>query len=170
MIDQTFPRLCKGTEIPCALGIGTPSRQPRESLARPAIGSAFKCRTAAPWKPSATAGARGVQRPDPGSLLRRTTSHAGERPVCDGPLVRRSMLPQIMEELSSDDPELRFEAARAAGELELRPALPRLVSNWPMRMTARIQEMAIWALGEIGGKVANKASHRVGSTGGFRRR
>jgi len=63
--------------------------------------------------------------------------------------------PQILEELSSDYPEIRYEAARAAGELELRQALPRL-AELAHEDDREIQEMAIWALGEIGGKTAQK--------------
>lgn len=63
--------------------------------------------------------------------------------------------PQILEELSSDQPEMRYEAARAAGELELRPALPRL-AELAYDDDRQIQEMAIWSLGEIGGKVSTK--------------
>jgi HEAT repeat protein len=63
--------------------------------------------------------------------------------------------PQIIAELSSDDPELRYEAARAAGELELRPALSRL-AELAFEDDREIQEMAIWALGEIGGKEAHR--------------
>ncbi len=63
--------------------------------------------------------------------------------------------PQIIAELSSDDAEMRYEAARAAGELELRPALARL-AELAYDDDREIQEMAIWALGEIGGKQANR--------------
>lgn len=63
--------------------------------------------------------------------------------------------PQIIDELSSDYPELRYEAARAAGELELKPALQRL-AELAYEDDIEIQEMAIWALGEIGGKAANQ--------------
>ena len=64
-------------------------------------------------------------------------------------------LPQIMDELSSDESEMRYEAARAAGELELRPALGRLV-ELAYEDDREIQEMAIWAMGEIGGKTARQ--------------
>ncbi len=63
---------------------------------------------------------------------------------------------RIMDELSSERPEMRFEAARAAGELELRPAVTRLI-ELAYEDDREIQEMAIWALGEIGGKQANHA-------------
>jgi HEAT repeat protein len=61
--------------------------------------------------------------------------------------------PQILEELSSDYASMRYEAARAAGELELRPALARL-AEMAYEDDREIQEMAVWALGEIGGKAA----------------
>jgi HEAT repeat protein len=64
-------------------------------------------------------------------------------------------LPHIVAELSSDYPEMRYEAARAAGELELRPALARL-AELAYEDDREIQEMAIWALGEIGGREANR--------------
>jgi HEAT repeat protein len=63
--------------------------------------------------------------------------------------------PEIMEELSSEYAEMRYEAARAAGELELKPALQRL-AELAYEDDIEIQEMAIWALGEIGGKAANQ--------------
>jgi HEAT repeat protein len=64
-------------------------------------------------------------------------------------------LPQIIAELSSEHTEMRYEAARAAGELELRPALAQL-AELAYEDDREIQEMAIWALGEIGGKEANR--------------
>ena len=48
-------------------------------------------------------------------------------------------IPQVVAELDSNQAELRFEAARACGELEAKA------------------EMAIWALGRIGGDVARAA-------------
>ena len=60
---------------------------------------------------------------------------------------------QVLDELSSDYPEMRYEACRAAGELELRKAVGRL-SELAYDDDREVQEMAIWALGEIGGKSA----------------
>ena len=57
-------------------------------------------------------------------------------------------------ELDNPNPELRFEAARACGELELTPVVPQLghlVFNDPDR---EVQQAAVWALGRIGGKNA----------------
>lgn len=63
--------------------------------------------------------------------------------------------PQVLDELSSEHPEMRYEAARAAGELELKPALRRL-AELAYEDDIEIQEMAIWALGEIGGNKADQ--------------
>jgi HEAT repeat protein len=63
--------------------------------------------------------------------------------------------PQVMEELTSDYSEMRYEAARAAGEIEVRKALP-LLAEMAYEDDREIQEMAIWAMGEIGGQQAIK--------------
>lgn len=68
--------------------------------------------------------------------------------------------PQVMEELNSDYPEMRFEAVRAAGELELRSALPRL-AELAYDDDREIQLMAIWSLGEIGGKAARNVLNKL---------
>lgn len=62
----------------------------------------------------------------------------------------------VLEELRSEYPELRYEAARAAGELELTKALPSLI-ELAYEGDREIQEAAIWALGEIGGQLATRA-------------
>jgi HEAT repeat protein len=57
-------------------------------------------------------------------------------------------------ELDNPNPKLRFEAARACGELELTrlvPQLGHLVFNDSDR---EVQQAAVWALGRIGGKDA----------------
>lgn len=61
----------------------------------------------------------------------------------------------ILEELISDDPEMRYEAARAAGELELSDAVERL--GQLLRDDDReVLEMAVSALGEIGNDEARE--------------
>jgi HEAT repeat protein len=62
----------------------------------------------------------------------------------------------VLRELDSDDPEMRYEAARAAGELEIVAAVPRLVSL-ASGSDREIKETAIWSLGEIGGSDAVRA-------------
>ncbi len=59
----------------------------------------------------------------------------------------------VMEGLYSVYPEVRYEAARACGELEARPAAARLavLIEDPDR---EVQEAALWALGQVGGDEA----------------
>ncbi|GAB4453205.1 MAG: HEAT repeat domain-containing protein [Anaerolineae bacterium] len=61
----------------------------------------------------------------------------------------------VMDELGSEEPEILYEAARAAGELELRDAV-RHLGNLLVHEDREVQEMAVWALGEIGGKDARR--------------
>ena len=62
----------------------------------------------------------------------------------------------LLQELEGSDPEMRYEAVRACGELELRRAVPALIvlAKGPDR---EVQEMALWALGQIGGEKARRA-------------
>ncbi|MFO7695974.1 MAG: HEAT repeat domain-containing protein [Anaerolineae bacterium] len=91
----------------------------------------------------------------------------------DHPLMRQSALfamgrsadrfwaETVLAELHSDDPAMRFEAARASGEMHLTRALSllaRLISGDP---DAEVQMMAIWAMGEIGGKRARQLLERL---------
>jgi HEAT repeat protein len=59
----------------------------------------------------------------------------------------------VIHELDSDDAEMRYEAARAAGELELQEAIPHL-SRLAFGDDVEIKDVAIWSLGEIGGREA----------------
>lgn len=61
--------------------------------------------------------------------------------------------PTVLAELESDDAELQYEAARAAGELELEDALP-LLTQLAYEGDVETRDAAIWSLGEIGGKEA----------------
>jgi HEAT repeat protein len=65
----------------------------------------------------------------------------------------------VKGELSSSDPAMRYEAARACGELEVREAVPELIQmiSDPDR---EIQAAAIASLGQIGGKAARRALER----------
>ena len=61
----------------------------------------------------------------------------------------------VIAELRSPDAEMRCEAARACGELEIAEAVPHLapLTQDPDR---EVQEAAIWALGHIGGAEARR--------------
>lgn len=71
-------------------------------------------------------------------------------------------LPNVIEEMNSDDPEARFEAATAAGEIadeEAIPDLARLAGD----DDPEVQEAAIAALGQIGGPRARDLLHTLAS-------
>jgi HEAT repeat protein len=61
----------------------------------------------------------------------------------------------VIQELTSRQPANRYEAARAAGELNLIEAVPKL-SRLAVEDEGQIRNIAIWALGEIGGKEATR--------------
>ncbi|MEL6151603.1 MAG: phycocyanin alpha phycocyanobilin lyase, partial [Chloroflexota bacterium] len=63
--------------------------------------------------------------------------------------------PSVLRELGSETPAHRYEATRAAGELELKAAIQPL-GRIALNDERDIQELAIWALGEIGGDLASK--------------
>lgn len=66
----------------------------------------------------------------------------------------------VMREMDSDNPEMRYEAARSSGALELSEAVPGLV-RIASSDEQEIREVAIWSLGEIGGHGAMKALGRL---------
>ncbi len=59
----------------------------------------------------------------------------------------------ILQEMESDQNEMRFEAIRAAGSLSLKQAVNRL-ADFGYDDDPQIQEAVVWALGEIGGDEA----------------
>jgi hypothetical protein len=65
----------------------------------------------------------------------------------------------LLEALDEPSPELRYEATRAIGELEMRQAVPKLAAllDDPDR---EVREMAVWALGQIGGRRAQALLQR----------
>jgi HEAT repeat protein len=66
----------------------------------------------------------------------------------------------VRAELESAEPEMRFEAARAAGELELSEAGPQLAALVE-DVDTQVQEAAIWSLGQIGGEFARRTLERL---------
>jgi HEAT repeat protein len=69
-------------------------------------------------------------------------------------------LPTIIEEMHSDDGEMRFEAAVAAGSIADEEAIADL-AELADDDDAEVQEAAIGALGEIGGPSARAALHQI---------
>jgi HEAT repeat protein len=65
----------------------------------------------------------------------------------------------ILMELDAAEDEIRYEAARAAGEMQLPKAVPSLIVLL-QDPDLEIQESAIWALGQIGGAKAKAALER----------
>ena len=60
----------------------------------------------------------------------------------------------LLQELDNPNPELRFEAARACGELEVASAVPHLARIIADDSDQEVREAAVWALGHIGGQQA----------------
>jgi HEAT repeat protein len=59
----------------------------------------------------------------------------------------------VLKEMNSQDDDIRYEAARAAGELQLQEAVMGL-GAMATQDDREIQEAAVWSLGEIGGREA----------------
>jgi len=62
----------------------------------------------------------------------------------------------VLAELHAASPEMRFEAARACGEIQIADAVDPLIRLIGDR-DPEVRSMAIWALGQIGGKRAEDA-------------
>jgi len=65
----------------------------------------------------------------------------------------------VLAELENVSPAIRFEAVRAAGELELTDAVPAL-ARAAQDGDLQVREAAIWSLGQVGGEAARKALRR----------
>jgi len=69
-------------------------------------------------------------------------------------------LPYLMNELDNPNPAIRYEAARSCGELEAKPAVEKLIQLIEDDIDLEVQEVSIWALGNIGGELARKSLER----------
>lgn len=59
----------------------------------------------------------------------------------------------VLREMGNNDPEMRYEAAQSAGELQIAEAVMGL-GRLAVEDEREIREIAIWSLGEIGGREA----------------
>jgi len=66
---------------------------------------------------------------------------------------------RVRQELFQSNPALRYEAARACGEIALGEAVPEL-EELADDVDPQVQEAALWALGQIGGDKARKILER----------
>jgi HEAT repeat protein len=91
--------------------------------------------------------------------------------VAMGRSMQKRWLPTIAAELGSSSPALRYEAARASGEMaeEARSVVPRLASLLNDADT-EVAFAAIWALGEIGGEAAKRLLQQMRKNGDEARR
>ena len=71
-------------------------------------------------------------------------------------------LPMIIQEMESEDAEMRFEAATAAGGIADEDAIPHL-AELTADEDVEVQEAAISALGQIGGPSSRSVLHEVAS-------
>ncbi len=65
----------------------------------------------------------------------------------------------VRRELRNPDPAMRLDATRASGELQLRAAAAEVV-ELAEDADARIRATALWALGQMGGRLARKTLQR----------
>ena len=70
----------------------------------------------------------------------------------------------VLDELGSGGAAMRYEAARACGEMELQRAVDPLIELLT-DSDAQVRDAAIWALGQIGGKRAQRALQRCLQSG-----
>ena len=66
---------------------------------------------------------------------------------------------QVRQELFSPNPEMRYEGARACGEIGIDEAVPEL-EELADDVDPEVQEAALWALGQIGGSRARQVLER----------
>lgn len=64
---------------------------------------------------------------------------------------------RVIAELDNPSTEIRFEAARACGELEAKAAIPRLLTLLEEDDDMQVMEVTLWSLGRIGGEAARDA-------------
>ncbi len=104
-------------------------------------------------------------RPEVPALIEKAYS-SGEEPwvhsslIAMGRSASKPWGPKVLLELTSPAPELRLEAARAAGELDLQDSVPALIDLLD-DVDDEVRRAAIWSLGQVGGAPANEALLRL---------
>jgi HEAT repeat protein len=104
-------------------------------------------------------------RPEVAAVIRSAYESAGEGArraalMAMGRSGDRKWREAVVAELRSPAPPVRREAAHAAGELELRSSVPELIELLE-DADPEVQLEAIWSLGQIGGKRAERALTRA---------
>ena len=98
---------------------------------------------------------------DTGDLITQAYHHANDRLKLSAVFAMGRSLDAerwgsiVVEELAAPDPEMRYEAARAAGELEYAPAVRRL-GELLDDVDEEVQLVTVWSLGQIGGEKARQ--------------
>ena len=64
----------------------------------------------------------------------------------------QSYAPAVLKQLDHPNPNIQYEAVRAAGELQLEGARPRLLSFLDEAADDQVRTAAIWSLSQIGGE------------------
>jgi HEAT repeat protein len=100
-------------------------------------------------------------RPEVPAIIQATYDLSGDEPrraalMAMGRSGDRRWRDVVIVELRSPAPAIRREAAHAAGELELRTSVPEVIELLE-DADAEVQLQAIWSLGQIGGKTAERA-------------
>ena len=100
-------------------------------------------------------------------LIDRAYSHGDERVresalFAMGRSADRFWAETVLGDLLDPSPAIRYEAVRASGELHLRRAVPRIIELGD-DTDREVQTMAIWALGQIGGRRARAVLERWAS-------
>ena len=98
---------------------------------------------------------------DTNQLIAQAYQHANDRMKLSAVFAMGRSLdaerwgPIVVEELAAPDPEMRYEAARAVGELEYAPAVRKL-GELLEDVDEEVQLITVWSLGQIGGDKARQ--------------
>ncbi len=105
-----------------------------------------------------------TDKPDVAQMIQQAYAHADESMRVSavfamGRSAHKRWADIVLQELNSPNPEMRYEATRASGELGLQEATRTLV-ELTEDVDSEIQASALWSLGQIGGDLARKTLER----------